>query len=282
MMITQPKRPGSVYLKPTKTMKLFSIISTMLVLSVVLITGCDKTEVNYSDFEYVDETKALIKVNYNVAYYNDPFVQLKINGTRVSGTNIQTRYPFPGGGFNTLGGSTGDYLPVAPGNTEISISIPKRGTNIDSVLVYKHTLQTAAGKNYSLHVADTLARKGLAVEENVALPDSGFVRYRFVNLMPNVPSMDLYIGSTKVASNIAFMSISDSFLLPTSQTGISTTWSIRSAGALPTSTAIATYNSASTILNRRVYTAFATGYSGYNPATTTERRRPCVAFYYVR
>ncbi len=254
----------------------------MFILSVVLLAGCDKEEINYSDFEYVDQTKALLKVNYNVAYYNNPFVQLKINGTRVSGTNIQTRYPFPGGGFNTLGGSTGDYLPVDPGNTEISVSIPKRGTNIDSVLVYKHTMQTVAGKNYSLHVADTLARKGLAVEENTALPDSGFVRYRFVNLMPNVASMDLYIGTVKVASNIAFMASSDSFLLPISQTTVSTTWSIRPAGALPTSTAIATYNSASTILNRRVYTAFATGYNGYNTATTTEPRRPFVAFYYVR
>ena len=251
-------------------------------LSVFFLTGCDKNEINYSDFEYVDGTKALIKVNYNIAFRSDPFVQLKINGTRVSGTNIQTRYPFPGGGFNTLGGSTGDYLPVTPGDVEVSVSIPKSGTNVDSILIFKDILKTVAGKNYSLHLADTVARRSLAVEEDLSLPDSGFVRYRFVNLMPNVPSMDLYIGSVKVASNIPFMGISDNFILPTSQTSISTVWSIRAAGALPTSAAIASYNSASTLLNRRVYTAFATGYNGFPTATTTERRRPFVSFYYVR
>lgn len=262
-------------------MNIFSKLAVLLLLSVIFFTSCDKNEINYSDFEYVNDAQARIKVNYNVAFYNNPFVQIKINGTRVSGTNIQTRYPFPGGGFNTLGGSTGDYLPVAPGNTEVSISIPKRGTNVDSVLIFKNSMATVAGKNYSLHVADSLNKKGLVVEEDVSLPDSGFVRYKFVNLMPNVPSLDLYVGSVKVASDVAFMASSNNFLLPTSQTGISTVWSIRAAGALPSSTAIATYTSASTMLNRRVYTAFATGYQGY-ATSSTDPRRPFVAFYYVR
>ncbi|MES2417411.1 MAG: DUF4397 domain-containing protein [Bacteroidota bacterium] len=261
-------------------MKIFSTISIMTLLTIFLFTGCKKiTSDNvFSDYTIVDGSKALLKVNYNVAFYNDPLVQLKINGVRVSGTNIQTRYPFPGGGFNTLGGSTGDYLPVEPGSTAILLSIPKKGTSVDSIEIYKTTLQTAAGKKYSLHVTDTLSRKSLAVEEDAAVPDSGFVRYRFTNLMANVPAIDLYVGSVIVASNIPFLGISEKFTLPTSQTGISTIWTIRPAGALPTSTALATYNSASTFLSRRVYTVFASGYAG----NTDTKRKPYVSFYYVR
>ncbi len=277
------KKHGSLYLNLTKMkmMKIFSTLTIVSVAAVLLFNGCKKNQLNFADFEYVDANQAKIKVNYNVAFFADPFVQIKINGVRVSGLNVATRYPFPGGGFNTLGGSTGDYLPINPGNTEILISIPKKGTSIDSVEIYKTTMTTAPGKYYSLHVADTAARKGLPVEEDISLPDSGFVRYRFVNLMANVPAMDLYLGSKLVASNVPFMGIGTAFTLPTSEATISTTWAIRPAGALPTSTAISSYNSASTILSRRVYTVFATGYSGLGSATT-EKRRPLVAFYYVR
>lgn len=263
-------------------MKIFSKISIMLLLVASLLAGCDKRNENiFSEYTIVDPNMSFVKVNYNVAFYNNPLIQLKINGTRISGTNIQTRYPFPGGGLNTLGGSTGDYLPVPPGNIELSLTIPKRGTSIDSVNIYKTTMTTEVGKKYTVHVADSLVRKSLIVDEDTSLPDSGIVRYRFVNLMPNIPAIDLYIGSQKVMSNVAFMSISDKFTLPTSTSTTSTTWSIRAAGASPTSTAIATYNSASTILNQRVYTVFATGYNGY-PTTGTDSRRPFVAFYYVR
>ncbi|MEJ5994100.1 DUF4397 domain-containing protein [Pedobacter sp. Du54] len=258
-------------------MKIFSKLSIIALLAVLLFNGCKKNAINYSDFEYVSPDQARVKINYNVAFYNNPATQIKINGVRVSATIVTTRYPFPGGGFNTGGGNFGDYLPVNPGANEISVSIPKRGTNIDSIEVYKTTMNMAAGKHYSLHIADTLERKGLPVEEDVTRPDSGFVRYRFTNLMANVPAMDLYIGTVKVAENIPFMGISAPFTLPTSQVNISSTWTIRPAGALPTSTALATYNSASTLLSSRVYTVFATGYAG-----NTGARLPYVSFYYVR
>ncbi|MES2651461.1 MAG: DUF4397 domain-containing protein [Bacteroidota bacterium] len=262
-------------------MKIFSKLSIVALIAILLFNGCKKNAINYSDFEYVSPDQARIKVNYNVAFRNDPFVQIKVNGVRVSGTNVITRFPFPGGGLNTNGGNTGDYLPVTPGNTEVSISIPKRGTNIDSVEIYKTTMTTAAGKHYSLHVADTLATKGLPVEEDISYPDSGIVKFRFTNLMPNVPAVDLYIGSVLIMPNIAFMAISAPFTLPISQVNVSSTWAIRPAGAAPTSTALATYNSASTLLSKRVYTVFATGYSGF-PSTGTDKRRPFVSFYYVK
>jgi hypothetical protein len=258
-------------------MKIFSQISIIYLVTVFLFSGCEKEGIKYSDYELVDPTESFIKVNYNVAFKNNPFVQLKINGTRVSGTNIQTRYPFPGGGFNTLGGSTGDYLPLKPGSNQISVTIPKKGTSIDSVDIYTTTIQTESGKRYSLHLADSLTRKHVLVDEDVSLPDSGSARYRFVNLMPNVPAIDLYNGTVKVVSNIPFMGISEKFTLG-GGTPVSNSWTIRAAGAAPTSTAIATYSSNSTILNQRVYTVFATGYTGVTDAA----RKPYVALYYVR
>ena len=260
-------------------MKIFLKIATLCLLTVALFNGCKKNAINYSDFDYVDENSALIKINYNVAFKANPSAQIKLNGVRVSATTIKTRYPFPGGGLNTEGGNTSDYLPIPAGNTEVSISIPKRGTNIDSVLIYKTTMATQSRKHYTLHVADTVDTKSLQVEEDRNLPDSGFVKFRFVNLMPNVPAVDLYIGTVKVASNVAFMSIGDKFELPVSQTTVSTVWAIRPAGALPTSTALATYTSVSTLLNRRIFTVFATGYSGM---TSTDPRRAFVSFYSVR
>lgn len=261
-------------------MKIFSKISLFALLTCLTMYGCRKTSVDnvYSEYDVVDLDKnALIKINYNVAFKANPAVQIKINGVRVTGTNIRTRYPFPGGGFNTLGGSTGDYLPIAAGNSEISISIPMRGTSVDSVEIYKTTIATVAGRRYSLHVADSLDRKSLLVDENFTRPDSGFVRYRFVNLIANSTSLDLYNGTTKVASNIAFMGMSDEFTLA-SGVPTSSGWTIRVGNSASNSAAIATYTSTSSILQERVYSVFSNGYIGL----TDSFRKPYLSFFYVR
>ncbi len=260
-------------------MKILSKISLFALLAVLSLYGCRKTSTNnvFSEYDIVDlKENALVKINYNVAFKDNPSVQIKINGVRVSGTDIKTRYPFPGGGWGTLGGSTGDYLPIKAGSSEVLISIPMKGTSVDSVEIYKTTLTTVPGKRYTLHVADSLDRKSLLVDENFTRPDSGMVRYRFVNLMANVPSLDLYNGTELVSSNISFMGISAEFTLP-SGPPTATQWSIRTAGALPTSTALASYTSASVVLQQRVYTVFANGYSGL----TDLARKPYLSFYFV-
>ncbi len=258
--------------------KIFSQTIIMSLLAVLLFVGCEKNKDNvFSEYDVVDlETKAFVKVNYNVAFLNiNTASQLKINGVRVSGL-LTNRYPFPGGGFNTGGGSTGDYLPVTPGAIAISLTIPKKGTSIDSVDILKTTINVAVGKRYTLHVADTVATKSLLVEENYAPADSGFVRMRFANLIPNVPSVDLYNNTTKIASEVPFMAISDSFTLPTG-VATSTVWNIRLGGSAATSTVLATYTLTANVQNRRVYTVFASGWSG----RTETARRPFVSFFYV-
>ncbi len=258
-------------------MKIFLKISMFSTLLVTLFMGCGKNEINYGDFTVLSGNQALLKVNYNIAYTANPGVQIKVNGQRVS-TVIQTRYPYPGGGYNTLGDSRPDYLAVNPGDLSVSITIPKKGTNVDSVELFKTTMAVEAGKNYTLHLTDTAANtKSLVTNDDFALPDSGFVKYKFVHLMPNVGALDLYNGTKLVASNISYLSASDYFILPIG-TPTTTTFTIRPAGSLPTSTATATYTSANIILNRRSYTVYATGYTGRTDAV----RKPYLAFFLIR
>jgi hypothetical protein len=238
-------------------------------------TSCKKEVVRVAAETNVESDKAKLKVNYVSAYNsNNPGIQVKLNNSRVS--NVVTfRTPYPGGGFNTGGGSTNDYLVVTPGQTTLKISVPNFGKETDSVELFSTALNLAAGKNYTAHITDTGANTKIALlEDDITQPAFGKSKYRFVNLMPNVPAIDLYYGTTLVASNVAYLASSPYFELPLPVTSL--TWSTRETGSSPTSTALATYLSASTSTNRRVYTIFASGYKGITG--TTNPRRPFVSF----
>ncbi|RYZ28954.1 MAG: DUF4397 domain-containing protein, partial [Chitinophagaceae bacterium] len=167
-------------------MKKILSINTVLLFA-ILLSGCKKNEINYGETESVSD-KALLKFNFVSGYTRNPGVQLSINGQRVSHV-ITARTPFPGGGYNTGGGSQPDYLSVTPGNIEIGVSIPKVGTNIDSVVLYKTNLTLEAGKNYIAHITDTAANtKTFLTQDSFSRAPEGKARYTFVNLMPNVPS----------------------------------------------------------------------------------------------
>lgn len=210
---------------------------------------------------YDRNTTAFLKVNYNSAYAKNPGVQLKLNGTRVSSL-LTARTPFPGGGYNTNGSNYPNYLPVTPGSVKFQLSLPYTNTDQDSVVLFTQSLTLDAGKFYTAHVTDTAANTKLFLTtDDMTLPDTAYARFRFVNLMPDVPAIDLYYGSTIVASNIAYLSASNYFTVHTVTTpNPLQTWAIRPAGAAATTTALATYNSSNTVLNQRNYTAFAVGY----------------------
>lgn len=263
-----------------KRLPCFPIIAFFML---ALFAACDKNEITYSDYQLVSPNDAFLKVNFNIAYYNNPSFFIKVNGDRVS-PSIATRYPFPGGGYNTLGDSRADYLRFTPGELQLSVILPKKGTTTDSLEVFKTNVSLQAGKNYTLHLTDTAANiKSLLTEDNVSVPDSGFARYRFVNLMPNVPSIDLYYGAsatdhtvdTLIAGGISYLTSTGDIRL---SSGLSKTWKIRPAGLAKTATPIAHYTSASTFSNSRAYTIFATGYNG----KTSTVQRPYVSFFLVK
>jgi hypothetical protein len=246
-------------------------ITTTLFCAAMFLYSCTKNEqkVPYT----IVEQQAKLKIKYDSPYKANPTVQIKLNDQRVT-SGITSNYPFPGGGLNTNGGSQPDYLLVSPGTIKLSISIPNAGSNTDSVVLYATTLNVPDNKYYTAHVTDTAANtQVILVNNDVASPDSGYSKYKFVNLMPNVPAVDLYFGGVVVAPNIAYKGSSSPFniVFPTASS-----WEVRPAGAPSNSTALATYKNTSP--NQRVFTVFARGYAGATDAT----RKPAVALEYDR
>ena len=246
----------------------------IIVLLISFSTGCKKEGSSIvTPVQMQAATNAFLKINYVSAYTANPSVQLKVNNERVSSL-IAARTPFPGGGMNTPGAGSGsaDYLGLRPGSTDFSVSIPHRLQEVDSILLFKTNLNLAEGKFYTLHITDTGTRtKTLLLEDELVSPANGQTRFKFVNLMPNVPFIDLYVGTTRVATNVPYLGVSPYFEIPTSSTA--PTFAIRETGTSATSTALATY-ALFTPSNQRTYTAFAVGYKGSTDAV----RRPYVSF----
>ncbi len=264
-------------------MKLLKIITPAIFLA-VLVAGCEKNKFNLKDTTFI-EGNAQLKVNFVSSYKNNPAVQLKIDDVRVS--NSYTYFtPFPGGGLNTGGGNYADYLAVSPGSHTVQISVPNAGTNNDSLVLATATVDLTADKTYSLYFADTAANTiSKLMEDDLSSPDSGYIKFRFINLMPDLPAgLDLYFGtgytsttSVKVAGPILYQGASDYFTVALN-TGSS--WSIRPAGAAATTTAIATYASASSVVNQRVFTITSRGYNSIT--STSDVRRRLFSFIYNR
>ena len=116
---------GSANLKNQIMKKIFLLVSYCMS-ALFFLPGCDKNEINYGVTDPVDG-QAKLKINYESSRWIHDSVQLLVNQTRVS-PMLGRRTPFPGGGYNTGGGSAPDYLSVNPGSTEISVSIPKKRT----------------------------------------------------------------------------------------------------------------------------------------------------------
>jgi hypothetical protein len=255
------------------------IISFISVFAVtIMMMGCNKESKPTIEYIYPTASDARLKINFASVYQRNPSVQIAVNNVRVSNL-LTARTPFPGGGYNTGGDNRPDYLDVTPGSIPVAIAIPKYLTNTDSVNLFTGSVNLAAGKYYSLHIADTAANtKYLLVEDDVVNADTGSSKYRFINLMPDVPAVDFYFGTTLVAPNISYLSITPSIIIknPTAATA----WFIRPAGASVTTTAMATYSSSSTYISTRDYVVFAMGYKSITG--TTDPRRPFVSFYHTR
>lgn len=229
----------------------------------LLISGCKREDVASLIDSQSPAGLANVKIIYASAYTVNSSVHLRLNGVRVS-NNITNTTPFPGGGLNTGGASSPWYLGVTPGITTVTLAIPNAGTGVDSVTLYNGSSYFAADRYYSAFLTDTAAKTQMVIlNDDPTLPANGFSRFRFVNLMPNQISMDLYAGTTKVASDIVYKTTSPDFLLPKGDT---VRWSVRPAGAAPTSTPIAFYPAYTlgpyTVLDQRVLTVFSRGYNG--------------------
>ena len=264
-------------------MSIYKLVTAILPTTVcALLAGCEKNTLHTSDYTPAGESTAQVKVVFMSTYKNNPKYQINVNGQRVStvlsatGTALNPT-PYPGGGLNTGGNNSADYLQVPAQQNTVSIATPKNNSNVDSVQLATGSFAFEAKKKYTLYFTDTAANTtSVLVVDSLTRPDSGFARYKFVNLVPDLTAVDLYLGTVKVASNIPYKGVSPSFTLATNS---ATAWSIRTVGG---TTNLATYSNASTLQNQRVYTVIGRGYNAIVPsgATTNDLRRLAVSLIY--
>jgi len=223
--------------------------------------------------------QAQVKVVYASVNNQRDSVQIKLNSTRVGGkflspttTNLPT--PQPGGGLNTGGSNFPDYFIIAPGSTTIGVAVPKLKSVEDSIVRFSGTATFEAKQRYTAFITDTAANAKLVViKEDGVEPAPNKSIFKFVNLIPNRPAMDLYFGPLPVALNIAYGASSPSFEFPA---GLTAQWALRPTGTSSTSTPVAVYPAATQIVPAgRVFTVFSKGYVG-----VTGIRLPTISLLY--
>jgi hypothetical protein len=253
---------------------IFNKTATLLLLATcAFLVSCEKNELHTSALHPVGENESRVKVVNLSFYQKNPGYQISLNGERVSNLLSSTGTspnptPFPGGGLATGGGNAPDYMLVPAQQNTIKLVIPKRNTNIDSAEMATSSFTYESGKKYTLYFTDTAANtQAILVVDSLQRPDSGFTRYKFVNMMPDQPSLDLYINSTKVASAVPYKGASAAFNVPTNTTPL--TWAVRVAGG---TTNLFTQTIAGSIPNQRVLTIMARGYNSITTSTDPRRR----------
>jgi hypothetical protein len=270
-------------------MKKYRLQYFIPVVALFLLFACKKsdgvTNQPYTSYGTAGNNGQL-KINIAYAYtVNLTNALIKLNNVTVSGL-VAGRTPFPGGGYNTAGSNFALYFAVPVGANTVSVVIPKVGTNVDSIVLYNTTVTIADNSPYTLHIADTLVSstvnntKSVLVKNLIPNVDTGRVLYRFVNLMPNVPSLDLYLNGILIKGGVAYLAASDTFSVRTGVNAPGYTsaaapiWAIRPAGAASTTTALASYNASTAPLSSQfVFTVFGMGYSG-----SAAPRNPFVCF----
>lgn len=215
----------------------------------------------------------IVNANAFTISYN---VQLKVNNDRVS-NNIAFNTPFPGGGLNTGGSNVPWYLSLYPGPTNLLMSLPKTGTNEDSVILASRMITTEPSKYYTAFFTDTAANtKVVLVQDNPEYLTSNHSRFKFVHLMPNVPAVDVYFAGNRLFTNVQYQQSTSEVALISGTSGV---WQIRTAGSAATSTPIASYptTGVQTVPYRRKFTVYSRGYSG-----TTGNRAPAISEIYTQ
>jgi len=255
------------------------------------IHSCKEEEIkDFGSVEYMDGNKSIVKINMASVYPDDRYMYVKFNDVRYT-PKIRAREPYPGGGYNTRGPSSSEFLMLEGGDVDVKVCLPKKvDDGSDSLVLYQTKVNIKGGSRYTFHVADTGANtKVIPTEETFAMPDSAYASYRFINLIPNMPAVDIYYGFYSTAAsgqrpdldslvfkNVKYGEISETVLLNRS---VTRTWKVRPAGAEVTNaTVVAFYANAGSTLNQRQYTAFALGWAGQ----TSTIMKPYISFMLVR
>ncbi len=249
------------------------IAATCLLLIFTILIGCKKNELRMTDVKDPSDG-GFFKLGWFSPAITTQGVQLKINGQRMSGllglgagfsSTTQYAMPYPGGGLNTGGNNKNDYLSVPIGNIEVAVTIPKVGTSTDSIVVMApKTIPIELGKFYTYIVTDSFpAATSYILSDDAMYADSGYVKLKITNAIPNAGPLDFLMTNTRVtdtlvASNIDYKGASAFITLPFTPGAV--TFKMRKTG---TTTIInASPYSTTSIANKRVFTLVARGYVG--------------------
>lgn len=263
------------------------ILCSAAIGSLIGLSACEKNELNLSNS--IDPSAGgYFKLGWFSPGLASQGVQLKINGVRLSNqlgygytsTSTTAAYamPYPGGGLNTGGNNKNDYLAVDTGTIQVSLSVPKKGTNEDSINVLATTVNISKGKYYTLMVCDSFPNaQAYVLDDNTTYADSGYYRYNITNTIPNLgdAGIDFLLsnsngGGVKVlASDVKYKQSTGFQAFP--WVGGSDTLRIRKTG---TTTILGTYTTSS-VTNKRCFTLVARGYVG-----ATSVRAPSISIIF--
>src|SRR5687768_1558331 len=190
-------------------MKKTSII-TVIFLS-AMMGGCKKNSYHVTERTEVTD-RALLKIAYYVGNVKNSPAQVKVNEKRISPL-LTYNTPFPGGGLNTGGSLNSDFVILDPGANNFLVSLPKAGTDEDSVKIFESQFALKKSERQILFLTDSFPNiTGILVDaETPPTTDSGKVRIKFVHTMPNVPIVDLYRGGVLIKAGIPYKGSSEFF-----------------------------------------------------------------------
>jgi hypothetical protein len=229
-----------------------------LFISTCIMLGCKKNEFRTSEYD-IPSGKAYLKVAYFCPDTTNPLVQCYVNDNLVQ-TTISNNTPFPGGGLNTGGGSANGYLAVDPskGAATIKFSTINPGTSLPNKELFSFTLPVVANTQQVAFITDTgVNRSAFMVNVDTERPDSGFVKMRFINCIPNAGPMSFYFKNVLIADNVKYKEVLDFKAIPLA----TDTLKLYPTGTPTNVTPLALY-SFSTIGNRKVYTTICRGFLG--------------------
>lgn len=179
-----------------------------------------------------------------------------------------TGYGYPGGGYNIGGSVNADYLALAPGANTFDFKVLVPNLNTVYREIYNVTQNIEVDKKYTMYLSDSTDVKSLLAPDNASFNiDSGYVSVRFVNLIPNSTSLDLYKNDSLIISNVNYNKYSDYVLIPAA---LADTFAIRTTGTSGgyANTATAYYRLAINT-NKRIISVIAKGYLGITAAPRT-------------
>lgn len=248
--------------------------SNFYILAIIILLGsCEKNTFRATERTGI-EGKSLLKVGL-FTMNTVPVSQLiYLNGAR-SSSLIASPYPYPGGGFNTGGGSGGDYFSLNPGVNTIELYTTNPGTANTISKIFETSQTLEVNQKYTVYIADTASNMvAISALDNGKTPaDSGFTNIRFINLIPNSTAVDFYQNQTLLKSNIKYKEFTEFFDI---KSGTTDTFSIRTAGAAPGTPASGLANYRLVLnTNRRIFSIVSRGYLGIT--SLTDPRRPSVS-----